>query len=652
MSRRDTLRYTTDNKRSEQPETLSIPDTTSSETENLYTERSLRDIVIEVNENSQLLKHLGYDWIDVDTHTTTKVTSYDGYAIAVPIIVQLKKDASQKRGWVTLDIQSDGIACYKDSISGQTLKRLELPQSGDISVFLENSSRTSKVVKSRQMWMYPKLFDVPPEEVWPRDKSVMVIGDPFQTCDRENCTIVEYEYADEMLPPVLPYIIGNESNSSRLQNQVVRWLRNLFEEDLRAFDRLYSMFTPQQENPYQAFIYKCFSLVAEISTRTAENKPIEDLEREYEELKKLGSNLIDGSWSIDEGRDILQLKSDEEGKDLYTFFTYKQLSLENNGNPKAWKDFTTLWEGYLQKLPSDYLSQRVSDFDKKKDQVRHWLKTLPTTTSPQRIMEGVRYLERFFWEIYSFYDLDKTEISSIEDHNIMHGFDRNEGQFGFFLPGHSISLRHKKALTEGLLRIEQMIMYHKGLLPHLLKEKQRIEEAAIQLSDPTRLMYFHSLEQAWAKQHFFHKHTQRAVPIHGFFPYKMPAVPEQDRIIALTSVTMHGWNYLNRDEFEKEITASLSFLKVGGKYILGPINQSVYYGKPNDTFDANALVSALHALANKGLISFEFKKGKSEHHTDNPWSDVYEEDSVVYNPDNQLLLPNESAHSLIITRLQ
>ena len=78
-------------------------------------------------------------------------------------------------------------------------------------------------------------------------------------------------------------------------------------------------------------------------------------------------------------------------------------------------------------------------------------------------------------------------------------------------------------------------------------------------------------------------------------------------------------------------------------------------GYSNDGFDAEALNSVLEELKGGGIISYEFHKGKKESKStgfmDDNYEDVDEEENKKIN-NNQILNDDESAHSLVITRLK
>ena len=199
-------------------------------------------------------------------------------------------------------------------------------------------------------------------------------------------------------------------------------------------------------------------MVGEISATIVAGKDASVLEKRISVLTELGKRLVDGSWSMDDGREVLDLVSGEDSEDnLRTFFDWKQETLANMNDPKSWSRFSEKWSIYLAKLPVDYLREKIEDFDKKMKQVRYWLMTLPTVKSPQRINEGASYLDDFLEEVWPFVDDSKSETLDIRDVEVAYAFDRNEGSFGYFPPGFTISLRNRKSLEEGISRIKQII---------------------------------------------------------------------------------------------------------------------------------------------------------------------------------------------------
>lgn len=639
---------------------INLKDTVyTKESEDYYDLKQMKEMIIGLNEDERALKKLGYDWIDIDKEANPLI-SYDKKTYALGVTVQNSHDASQQKGWITLNIDDENNSYYFDNISGQVIQKVETPPQIDARDWLESASRETKVVKSRPMWMYPQLFDLPHEEVWPEEGKVMVIGDPFQACDRDDCTIVEYEYSDEMLPPVLPYVLGIKKDLEKMQNDVSYWLEELYHEDLMSFDRMYGFHTPEEDNPYKGFMYECYELTAEISRAMLAGENLDELKDDFEQIKKLGKKFINGSWNFEDANYVLHYDDDKEiSEDLRNFFNYKQDVLEQLGNPEAWEDFVSSWTKYLDKLPNEELRGKIEDYDKKIEQAKHWLKVLPTATSAHRVNDARFYLENLLSEIKANYNennnIVKTEDGRIrlkirDSFSLETAFDKEWGFFGFFIPGHPISLRQKKALEEGMYRVEQILNYQKVLFKNIDQENKRLEKEGIPLNDGARYQYFNQLQQAWARQHFFQKRTKKSVAIHGFFPYEMPKIEEQDRIVALTSVTMHGWNHLSQENFQKDIEAALPYLKIGGKYILGPVNQSVYFGHANDGFDADALTAVLQELKSRGDIEYEFVKGTRDYSYGS--DDDYYEEGIEFDPDNQVLHYNEAAASLVITRLK
>lgn len=109
---------------------------------------------------------------------------------------------------------------------------------------------------------------------------------------------------------------------------------------------------------------------------------------------------------------------------------------------------------------------------------------------------------------------------------------------------------------------------------------------------------------------------------------------------------MHGWNRLSEQGFYKDLKGALPFLKKGGKYILGPINQRLYFSGYNSEFNAKALTIALQTLKEDGLIEYEFRKGDKN---GNGGEDGFFEERN-WDPNIEVLHDNESACSLIITK--
>jgi len=65
--------------------------------EDLYTSEKLRDFLLDLNNDSESLKKLGYDWIDIDSHGLEEIVSYEEQVCAVPIIVQKKRMLHRKK---------------------------------------------------------------------------------------------------------------------------------------------------------------------------------------------------------------------------------------------------------------------------------------------------------------------------------------------------------------------------------------------------------------------------------------------------------------------------------------------------------------------------------------------------------------------------
>ncbi|MBU0614007.1 hypothetical protein KJ766_01835 [Patescibacteria group bacterium] len=327
------------------------------------------------------------------------------------------------------------------------------------------------------------------------------------------------------------------------------------------------------------------------------------------------------------------------------FYDTKQWALDRLGDSEGWTEFVSVWSEYIENLPIDFLKERVPDFDKKIKRLKYWLGILPGATSNIRVAKGVREMEDIYFEFVTFYDSEDAIAKSLYDERI----NSNDRDFGVKVPGFPISMRTRKFLEEMSHRFEQLTMYGDTLFPQLVAEKTRLEDLGVPMDEKVLLEYLGSLQRSWSKAHFFQQ-PRRAVALHGFFPHDFPEIDSQDRILALTSVWMHEGEHLSESQFRGDVEAALPFLKIGGKYIIGPINKAIYFGGTESYFDCEGLTRALQSLADEGKIEFEFRKGVSR----NIQSDFNGTEDTLINElesNTQKLSHNESASCVIITRL-
>ncbi len=378
------------------------------------------------------------------------------------------------------------------------------------------------------------------------------------------------------------------------------------------------------------------------------------IEKNYESYRLSGRDISLSEYRKEYGAYLEELWP-ETPKNLREWFELKESAVAQMGHPERWNEFMQHWNAYLDALPMEYLRERVDDLDKKIIQARHWLSVLPTAQSPERVTNGLYALEHFYAELRVYESPEHPETATLTNYDIEQATDRDFGSFGYFIPGYVVSLRTKKTIEEAIARCTQLLTYSEGFFPQVLKEERRLNEAGIHFDPETLFHYFSTLERAYTRQHFFQQRTRHAAALHGFFPYRMPGIEPQDRIIALTSVTMHGWNHLNEQGFYDELTASIQYLRDGGKYILGPINQYTYFsGIPDATFDAEGFNRALERLAAEGTITYEFHHGRREYDQEFdtfPYKD--EEEEIADDADGRprLLHNGESAHCLVITKV-
>lgn len=516
--------------------------------------------------------------------------------------------------------------------------------------WLQEASESTKIVKSRPMFMYPEQFDLEPEEVWPRNSDIMVIGDPYQSCDRERYTIIEYEYADEMIPPVLKWKLEGLVEQEIFE-RARSWFRNQFFEDIRGAERGHGRWSVSGGSPYARVSDMALDLAAQMYTKTVLGADEHDFTRmklAASEFKYLLEKLRNGLWSI---ADVAHYFRDYEQENVVEMFHQKEEIRGKVGDPRMWEDFVERWNNYLAKvLPLNVI--RLPDLDKRVAQARYWIKELPTAKSPQRVNEGLYYLNELYFNFMQFYNKEIPENTAIYDDSIADATDTGlmaSGAFGAYIPGKVLDMRTTKLLENVRYVIESAEKYMQEVAPKLQYIEEGLSRAP--LSPEIKYHVLRTYEHPLLNNYLMQKRAKKAVPLHGFFPYQMPpGVEKQDRIVALTSVTMHGWNHLSEPGFYEDISTAIDYLKLGGKYILGPVNQYVHFGGYESDFDSKGLCEALEKLAAEGKITFEFH-GKSEmkgYKNDDEDSevDMAAEDSM------QMLRVNQSAASLVITRIK
>ncbi|MDD3887539.1 MAG: hypothetical protein PHN19_02075 [Patescibacteria group bacterium] len=609
------------------------------------------DIERIVQNNSSDFRKWGYKYVGTKE---ADLRDYNGLIYAKELDCENESEDSDKRYYLVLNLE-DEKGVYRFSGNNKELTSLRIPSRYE-EEWLQDASESAKKVKSRPAWMYPELFDLPKSEVWPKGAKIAVIGDPYQACDKEGVTIIEYEYADEIMPPILRLAI--EKNTGNDKKDITKnWLSSLYDEDFSALKRMHGMATPEYGSPYCLMVNKGIELMGDIVAslefqRTLEAAEEKSFEVRVWELRAKIKKLINGTWAIDDFENDFDY--DEGKKGLRDFFQCKQEIMSYKDQPEKWDDFIIRWKKYLSNFPRERLKDKVPDLDRMIEQVEYWLEELPRGKSAQLVTNGMNYLENFYYDMIAFVDpnnfqdpLYDSDIAEARSTGLM-----SDGAFGVFVPGYPVNLRTRKFLETIMRQTENMLIYGKEFWPKLKSLYDKIQEDKIPLNEKSLFAYLRSFEEAMVRDRFFVQHTQKAVPVHGFFPYDMSGLDPQDRILALTSVTMHGWNRMDRNGFSKDITKAINFLTVGGKYILGPVNQYIYFGGQNQGFDSNGLTEALKSLRAEGLIEYEFRKGKRNYSTSYDLIEQDEEDENLGSYNDDELGPDEAAHSLIITRLK
>ena len=570
-----------------------------------------------------------------------EIRDYRGHVLAIQAEVEFPQrkgsdlDEAVGVAWATLAINDDGGAYYRLELDGHEITRSGVIEHNQVYWLRTNSEKT-KVVKSRPPSAYPELFCLPKQEVWPKGKKVAVIGDPYQACDKEDTTLIEYAYAEEILPDI-PWILAEQASENAtintqdtdrasIERRIQNFYIDLLHEDLSAVERgVLGSYLKTTQNPYHqaciAYIEKISQAYANsVKKGTPEEAAAAAAERSFDsltlrEIGKIVQLLKRGLWTIDDVLPILPNADTSALTDLHNLYEIKQQALEEKGNPRAWKGFVDTWESFLAQLPMEVLPEEITD---RIEQVRFYLHNLPTSPSPIWIKKAVGYLQDFYHrcqEVSSRLDhethteaKDRLYHSEIADSRIEVKTSLfSDSLFGMFPPGFTIPPRAETTIN----RLEERIVQANDYIEYVLPKLKRLASEVKQKRAPLEVAVLASLleeeQSAIVRDRYFSKRTQRAVPLHGFFPYDMPNIDQQDRILALTSVTMHGWNRLDATGFLHDIEQSLPFLKTGGKYILGPIDQATYFTGTNRGFDTDGLMEALRQLRADGKIEFQFQ---------------------------------------------
>lgn len=634
---------------------------------------------------------------------------------------------------------------YILDINGETINILTFEKPEDNTEnHLKGNSESTKIVKSRPMFLYPQLFRLPENEVWPvdRDAQVMVIGDPYELCDRENYTILEYEFGDEILPPDISFdILENQDITEEdFKESIQSFLENLWREDIYNLERQLAG-SSSAGSPYAGLMQSIIDRVAEQYTaifRDLRNNNLDLLDQDPElfssEIRRTLQEVKLEIYQATEGKmGASQIKkfilkhsphiSDEGLKQsIDHYLELQQDIVDSRGNPESWSLYTseftdlfTLAESRMEaRDKTESIDENIlTEINTIHAQLKSYLKDLVEAQTAtridlifKRVQNKVYRLRQLYIEanLIKFNELgleddsdynfpqfsaalvdeedEELEIEEAIPYNVSYS-DRpqffpvgddgkevdyaperktlltitdeilnardtslmNSGIFAFSFPGTVMNNYATRSLNSAVRALENSFIYRKAILPLISQSIQDIRSrSSSPIRDESIRNFATSLERELAHQFLHKKNTQEAVSLRGFFPYKMPEIEPQDRIIALTSVSMHGWNHLEEDSFYDDLSLALNYVKVGGKYILGPINQYLYFSGYSGGFDSEGLTSALKRMKEQGLIEYEFIK--------KDMSDIDDHSATSTHNDDQTLTSYECAHSLVITRLK
>ena len=572
-------------------------------------------------------KFRGGGWhIEVDPERSPLVDAA-GFVYGLPVVCEPldSEDDESQHAWITCRIQPETID-YVFSLNNQIIESRK-PTKQETFEEKQRIDQSSKKVTARGPGTYPGQLLLLYDEVWPKDSDIVVVGDPYQLCDFDRTTIIDYEFADEIVPNIKGII--EELRAGNMDaNQVMYRLQSFFEDlhmgDEFAIKMLYGGYVSNEGNPYSVLLRKCMQTVANglveyANGNTAAGDQVQasvhTLQAEYIKLRR-------GEWKQEEYID--QIDDTPEAKEsLKLFFKLKEISC--HPNPKAWADYKDAWSRFFDQIPPEYAA--LEEIHSLTRRVRYWLDQLPQMSAavPERAEKGLNETINAYREIQSrLANIPEVKAGTMEIPHVSEIMDvrstglMSDSPFGVATPGMPLNRRVDKYLGEAVDFVNRMGIYLRNILPAIENESARITKLGVPIEQHTKFALVSKLEQGLIHEQLHRKRTQRSVVLNGFFPETANLADPKDRIIALYSVSTHVWeSYNSPDQFACDIKAALAFLKPGGKYILGPINYAAYHvwfregevpSEMAQSFDGNSLREACQSLKEEGKMEYYFTK--------------------------------------------
>lgn len=577
--------------------------------------------------------------VEIDT-TRERVEMVDGSILAIPVTVDPATNDEYEetyQSWIVADIDKNkSRIIYKLTYQNILIEARGITPAESFEL-RQSTDQIRKKVTARQMYSYPGHFLLESKEVWPNfPAQCLIVGDPYQRCDREGGIIVDYEYADEILPDIERLIEQHRAGAlsrEELTLRIVLFFEDLHTGDEFAIQMMYGGYVDISGNPYKFFIHKCFQSIVDAIGDYALTKNIGGLEGRLNVLQDEYLSLRNGTWSIEDY--IKNCHNETARQALQLFYELKEDSIHPDERLK--NEYVNTWRSFLEEIPKK--RQMDSVCEEKIRYITENLSLFINARSPAQLQRYIGKLQNLYDElvIYANHQLEPTESIDIQDseswgddirtRNLVYSpvlsdtFNTgmmSDSSFGVSIPGFPMNRRVDGYLADAVDLNRRIYTYIKEIQPIIEREKGKIEKEKIPLSEEIKKLHISKARQGMVREKIHKQRTQKSTILHGFFPDGMPEIDPVDRIIALYSTSTHVWEtFTEPEEFEQTILQSIRFLKPGGKYIAGPIDYGRYqiWVREGDVpegmssrFSVEALHSACQTLHKKGLIDFYFTK--------------------------------------------
>jgi len=589
------------------------------------------------------------------------IVTMNAEVLAIPVEIDYKNADEFDDGeesWVRATLLDNKIE-YRLSHSGQLLETRNYTETEKFEVSISVDS-AQKSVTARSASAHAGELGLPFRDVFPKQSDIAVIGDPYQKVDLDGVSIIDYEFADEIIPDIRGFIAKldrGEWGFDELLSSVKQFFSALHPGNDMAIRNVHGSFSPYRGNPYAKFVEECNLLVAEYIYAMGDSKKIDALSRVIPKMQRRFTDLRLGNWTIEDYAEKFHDEHDpaEALAGLEIYYSIKEDSIR--ADRTAWNNYIKSYEAFLARVPGSAIADLGLEDDV--ESVRHWINEVPKISSnaPGRLQEAINTFDRVYNKIVSttvnhpavrklaaahrgmigidvLHDgeylgsSDAVDNENISEEDVLAYLVDNrisdtgstgimsDSHFGLGTPGIPINHRVSGYLEEMVDFLNRMDVYARNIIPVLKNEKSRIVGNGIDFDNDAMEYYISSLERAFIREQLHRKRTSHANVIHGFFPEGMKnGLNEMDRIIGVYSISTHVWaEYSSPAEFEDNLREAISFLKPGGKMMVGPLNYRAYriWQRSGDLldnyeyFDGDSLNSALSSLRDEGLIRFSF----------------------------------------------